>query len=303
MPASASEKSFFCLILCAYLLVGALYARHTPPWQAPDEPAHYNYIRQVAERGCCPRIEAGDWDSAYLETLKAQRFAPPYLDKLETIQYEDHHPPLYYLLASLVYKLSADGEGRLIALRLFSLALGAGSVGLSFAVALLAAISFLQAGVDSHVVPLWNWISVAGFSPGVNLYLDGLSLVMMLVITGVGFLIHVYSLGYMADDPGFSRFFCYMNLFVCSMLLLVLGDNLLLLYLGWEGVGLCSYLLIGFWYDEPANGYAARKAFVVTRVGDTAMAIGLFLLFAQLGTLNIQELLHAAEHQQRGDCR
>ncbi len=173
--------------------------------------------------------------------------------------------------------------------------IGAGSVGLSFAVALLAAISFLQAGVDSHVVPLWNWISVAGFSPGVNLYLDGLSLVMMLVITGVGFLIHVYSLGYMADDPGFSRFFCYMNLFVCSMLLLVLGDNLLLLYLGWEGVGLCSYLLIGFWYDEPANGYAARKAFVVTRVGDTAMAIGLFLLFAQLGTLNIQELMQAAE--------
>ena len=173
--------------------------------------------------------------------------------------------------------------------------IGAGSVGLSFAVAALVAVSFLQSGLESHTVSIWTWMSVAGFDPGVNLYLDGLSLVMILVITGVGFLIHVYSTGYMADDPDFSRFFCYMNLFVFAMLLLVLGDNLLLLYLGWEGVGLCSYLLIGFWYDDPYNGYAARKAFVVTRVGDTAMAIGLFLLFAQLGTLNIQDMLHAAE--------
>ena len=172
---------------------------------------------------------------------------------------------------------------------------GAGSVGLSFAVAALAAIAFLQSGLDSHTVSMWTWISVAGFNPGFNLYLDGLSAVMMLVITGVGFLIHVYSTGYMAHDPDFSRFFCYMNLFIFAMLLLVLGDNLLLLYLGWEGVGLCSYLLIGFWYDDPENGYAARKAFVVTRVGDTALAIGLFLLFAQLGTLNIQDMLHAAE--------
>lgn len=173
--------------------------------------------------------------------------------------------------------------------------IGAGSVGLSFAVAALVAVSFLQSGLESHTLSIWTWMSVAGFDPGVNLYLDGLSLVMILVITGVGFLIHVYSTGYMADDPDFSRFFCYMNLFVFAMLLLVLGDNLLLLYLGWEGVGLCSYLLIGFWYDDPYNGYAARKAFVVTRVGDTAMAIGLFLLFAQLGTLNIQDVLHAAE--------
>ena len=173
--------------------------------------------------------------------------------------------------------------------------IGAGSVGLSFAVAALVAFSFLQSGLESHTLSIWTWMSVAGFDPGVNLYLDGLSLVMILVITGVGFLIHVYSTGYMADDPDFSRFFCYMNLFVFAMLLLVLGDNLLLLYLGWEGVGLCSYLLIGFWYDDPYNGYAARKAFVVTRVGDTAMAIGLFLLFAQLGTLNIQDMLHAAE--------
>ncbi len=198
--------------------------------------------------------------------------------------------PTFPLLGFLILALS---EGRLN--KNIAGWVSAGSVGLSFVVAALAAMAFLQSGLESHTVPLWTWMSVAGFDPGWNLYLDGLSLVMMLVITGVGFLIHVYSTGYMADDPDFARFFCYMNLFVFAMLLLVLGDNLLLLYLGWEGVGLCSYLLIGFWYDNPENGYAARKAFVVTRVGDTAMAIGLFLLFAQLGTLNIQELLHAAE--------
>ena len=101
----------------------------------------------------------------------------------------------------------------------------------------------------------------------------------------------------MIDDPSYSRFFAYMNLFVSAMLILVLADNLLLLYLGWEGVGLCSYLLIGFWYNDTDNGYAARKAFVVTRVGDTSMAIGLFLLFTQLGTLNIQQLMLAATEQ------
>ncbi len=198
--------------------------------------------------------------------------------------------PTFPLLGFLVLALA---EGRLA--RGPAGWIGAGSVGLSFAVAALVAASFLQSGLESHSAPLWTWISVAGFDPGVNLYLDGLSLVMVLVITGVGFLIHVYSAGYMADDPDFSRFFCYMNLFVFAMLLLVLGDNLLLLYLGWEGVGLCSYLLIGFWYDDPGNGHAARKAFVVTRVGDTAMAIGLFLLFAELGSLNIQDMLRAAE--------
>jgi len=200
--------------------------------------------------------------------------------------------PTFPLLGFLILVLS---EGRLA--KNIAGWVGAGSVGLSFAAAALIAAAFLQSGIESHTVPIWTWISVAGFEPGFHLYLDGLSLVMMLVITGVSFLIHVYSTGYMADDPDFARFFCYMNLFVFSMLLLVLGDNLLLLYLGWEGVGLCSYLLIGFWYDKPENGYAARKAFVVTRVGDTAMAIGLFLLFAQLGTLNIQDLLHAAEAQ------
>jgi len=122
---------------------------------------------------------------------------------------------------------------------------------------------------------------------------------MMSVITGVGFLIHLYSIEFMWEDESFCRYFAYMNLFVAAMLLLVMADNLLLLYLGWEGVGLCSYLLVGFWYRDPANGKAARKAFVVTRVGDTAMALGLFLLFTELGTLDIQPLMAAANDQWR----
>ncbi len=175
--------------------------------------------------------------------------------------------------------------------------IGVGSVALSFLLVAVISIEFLGSGMESHSQMLWIWISVENFSPGFSFYLDGLTVVMLLIITGVGFLIHLYSVGFMADDPGFARFFAYMNLFIASMLVLVLADNLLLLYLGWEGVGLCSYLLIGFWYTNPANGYAARKAFIVTRVGDTSMAIGLLLLFTQLDTLNIQEILTLAPQQ------
>lgn len=174
--------------------------------------------------------------------------------------------------------------------------IGVGSVGLSALIAIVVGIGFLAfppAGT-SYSQALWQWMVVSDFTPQVALYLDALSLVMVLVITGVGFLIHLYSSEFMIDDEGYSRFFAYMNLFVASMLTLVLADNLLLLYLGWEGVGLCSYLLIGFWYTDPANGRAARKAFIVTRVGDTAMAIGLFLLFTHLGTLEIQALMDRA---------
>ncbi len=200
--------------------------------------------------------------------------------------------PTFPLLGFLSLVLTAGKLGkRSVAI------IGAGSVGLSFLVAASAAASFLGSGEDYFTQHLWTWMSVGAFNPGFSFYIDGLTVVMMLIITGVGFLIHLYSTGFMIDDPSYSRFFAYMNLFVASMLMLVMADNLVLLYLGWEGVGLCSYLLIGFWYENSANGYAARKAFVVTRVGDTSMALGLFLLFAQLGTLNIQDMLHAAEAQ------
>ena len=147
-------------------------------------------------------------------------------------------------------------------------------------------------------------MSVGGFRAGDRLLPRRALAVMMLVVTFVGFLIHLYSAEFMTDDEGYSRFFAYMNLFVASMLTLVLADNLLLLYLGWEGVGLCSYLLIGFWYRDPANGAAARKAFIVTRVGDTAMVVGLFLLFTQPGHAEIQELMQrASAHSGRRDRR
>jgi len=176
-------------------------------------------------------------------------------------------------------------------------AVGVGTIAASALISLVIAAQFLSAPPlgNAYRQFLWQWIDVAGFRPAFSLYLDPLSLVMMVVVTFVAFLIHLYSAEFMAGDEGYSRFFAYMNLFVASMVTLLLADNLLMLYLGWEGVGLCSYLLIGFWYQDPANGAAAQKAFIVTRVGDTAFAIGLFLLFHDLGTLDIQELMHRAQ--------
>ena len=175
---------------------------------------------------------------------------------------------------------------------------GAGSVGLAALAALFVGYQFTQSGLASHPQVLWTWMAVGSFAPTITLHLDALSLVMTGVVTGVGFFIHLYATGYMWKDHeeprGYSRFFAYMNLFVFAMLMLVLGDNLLVLFLGWEGVGLCSYLLIGFYHRDGANGYAARKAFVVTRVGDTALALGLFLLFWEVGTLHIQDALDQA---------
>jgi NADH-quinone oxidoreductase subunit L len=169
-----------------------------------------------------------------------------------------------------------------------------GSVSLSALIAMGVAIHFLlvtPGGPAAYSQTLWQWLRVGNFAPSIALYLDGLSLVMMVVVTFVSALIHIYSSDFMADDEGYSRFFAYMNLFVGSMLVLVLADNLLLLYLGWEGVGLCSYLLIGFWYREQDNVRAALKAFLVTRMGDTAFAVGIFLLFTTLGRLRIQPIL------------
>src|SRR5580692_1497776 len=170
-------------------------------------------------------------------------------------------------------------------------AIGIGSIGLSALTTLALGIEFFAhppAG-GAFTQPLWQWLDVGGFAPRFALRLDGLSLSMLGVVTGVGFLIHIFAAWYMHEDDSFARFFAYMNLFVASMLFLVLGDNLLFLFFGWEGVGLCSYLLIGFWYKDPANGTAARKAFIVTRVGNALFAIGLFWLFRDLGTLDIQQ--------------
>jgi NADH-quinone oxidoreductase subunit L len=174
--------------------------------------------------------------------------------------------------------------------------IGVGSVGLSALVTLALGAAFLASPPAGHAYTqdLWTWMLVGDLAPKIALYLDPLSLVMTFVVTFVGFLIQLYSSEFMVEEEGYSRFFAYMNLFVFSMLVLVLADNLLFLFLGWEGVGLCSYLLIGFWYRDSENGDAARKAFVVTRVGDVAMLVGLFLLFTHLGTLDIQLLMNRA---------
>lgn len=169
-----------------------------------------------------------------------------------------------------------------------------GSVGIAALITLIVTYIFhygaLSQEAYAYSQSLWEWMAAGDFSVQINLYLDGLSLTMLSVVVGVGFLIHMYATWYMRGEEGYSRFFAYTNLFIASMLILVLADDLLVLYLGWEGVGLCSYLLIGFYYKDPNNGKAAMKAFLVTRLGDVFMAIGLFILYATFGTLNIAEL-------------
>ncbi len=194
--------------------------------------------------------------------------------------------PAFPFAGALLIFLGWRMKGRTAAI------IGSAAVGLSMASAItLASISSLspQSGSAFGLV-LWNWLQVGSISVPIGLAVDALSIVMCLVVTVVGFLIHLYSVDHMAGEEGYGRFFGYMNLFVGSMLTLVLADNLLLLYLGWEGVGLCSYLLIGFWYRESANGRAARKAFIVTRIGDISLLVGIFLLATSLGSLDIQEI-------------
>ncbi len=175
-----------------------------------------------------------------------------------------------------------------------SATVGIGSIGLSALVTAYVGIDFFANGKQAFSQPLWTWMSVGDFNIGFNLVLDGLSLTMLSVVTGVGFLIHMFASWYMRGEEGYSRFFAYTNLFIASMVVLVLADNLLLMYLGWEGVGLCSYLLIGFYYTDPKNGAAAMKAFVVTRVGDVFLAFALFILYNELGTLNFREMVELA---------
>ena len=142
---------------------------------------------------------------------------------------------------------------------------------------------------------LFTWIVAGDFETDVTAYVDSLTAVMLLVVTGVGFLIHLYSAGYMHDDPGYARFFAYLNLFVFSMTMLVLAGNFLLLYVFWEAVGLCSYLLIGFWYTRPAAAQAGKKAFIVNRVGDFGFGLGIMWLWTALGTLEYTAVFKGAE--------
>ncbi len=179
--------------------------------------------------------------------------------------------------------------------------IGSGFVGLSFLVSLLSffEVTGLNVAERKIIVPIFQWISIESFNVSFAYLVDPLSLVLALVVTGVGFLIHVYSIGYMQGDKGFWRFFAYLNLFIFMMMNLVLADNFVLMFLGWEGVGLCSYLLIGFWYDRKFNGSttadAAKKAFIVNRIGDFGFLLGMFLIYKTFGSLNFNEVFTIAE--------
>jgi len=164
----------------------------------------------------------------------------------------------------------------------------AGSFGLS-----LAAFLQIRGAEEPVVVELWRWFSVGSFQVPMTLQLDQLSAVMCLIVSGIGLLIFIYSVGYMHGDGGYYRFFAYMSLFAFSMLMLVLAGNYLVLYFGWEAVGLCSYYLIGFFYHKPEAAAAGKKAFIVNRVGDFAFLVGMFALASRYGTLEYRTLFAA----------
>jgi len=161
--------------------------------------------------------------------------------------------------------------------------------GAAFAMVLMVASRFSTL-TTPHIEYLATWIRAGKFQVDFSFYLDQLSLVMLLVVTGVGFLIHIYSVGYMWEEGGFYRFFAYLNLFMFFMLTLVLASNYLLMFIGWEGVGLASYLLIGFWFTKDSAAAAGKKAFIVNRIGDFGFLIALFLLIKHFGTLNFDQV-------------
>jgi NADH-quinone oxidoreductase subunit L len=175
-------------------------------------------------------------------------------------------------------------------------AIGCGSIFLSFCVSVGAFLTLRGLDPSQRVLTqtLFEWIAAGSTTVNLGYLVDPLSCVMILVVTGVGFLIHVYSTGYMGHDPDYARFFTYLNLFCFAMLTLVLGDNFLVMFVGWEGVGLCSYLLIGFWFEDGAKAAAGMKAFIVNRIGDFGFLLGMFLVFVYFGTLDFRAIMSQA---------
>lgn len=171
----------------------------------------------------------------------------------------------------------------------------------SFVLSVMTFNAFLASGSEPFIVPLFDWISVGELNIPFSFQVDQLSLLMLMIITGVGSLIHIYSIGYMHHDSGFGKFFAYLNLFLFFMLLLVLGSNYVIMFIGWEGVGLCSYLLIGFWNKNTNYNNAARKAFIMNRVGDLGFLLGIFTIIATFGSVEYSEVFSQATSFQIGD--
>ncbi|RYD80950.1 MAG: NADH-quinone oxidoreductase subunit L, partial [Sphingobacteriales bacterium] len=172
--------------------------------------------------------------------------------------------------------------------------IGCGTILLSFVIAVVHFNLVLNGDVVSSAHTFFSWINVGNFHADFSFLVDRLSVMMLLIITGIGFLIHLYSIGYMHDDENYHRFFSYLNLFVFFMQILVLGANYLITFIGWEGVGLCSYLLIGFWYKNQSYNDAAKKAFIMNRIGDLGLLLGIFLIYNIFGTLNYTEVFGQA---------
>ena len=180
---------------------------------------------------------------------------------------------------------------------------GCSTIGLSFLVSFIFLMKLINVSPDQRysIEKLFFWIATGKFAVEAGLVLDPLSAVMIMVVTGVGFVIHIYSVGYMHNDPGYARYFAYLNLFIFSMLILVMADSFLFMFFGWEGVGLCSYLLIGFWYEDKKNTDAGVKAFIVNRIGDFGFLVGLFLIYKNFGSLEFDKVFLSAANRGIGN--
>ncbi|MBI4419655.1 MAG: NADH-quinone oxidoreductase subunit L, partial [Gemmatimonadetes bacterium] len=174
-------------------------------------------------------------------------------------------------------------------------AIGVGSVAIAFFIALgVVWGAAASPALLPYVASYWSWMPAGSLAVDLAFQVDALSSVLLLVVTGVGALIHGFSVGYMRADPGYARYFAFLNLFVFFMLLLVLGANFPVMFVGWEGVGLCSYLLIGFWFNEKANADAGKKAFIMNRIGDFGFLVAMFLIYRHTGTLGFNAVLEQA---------
>ena len=200
--------------------------------------------------------------------------------------------PVFGLLTNLIF-------GRYLGERLVGI-IASGASAAAFVVSVIQVFALVNNNFHVETVIIADWITIGKLYLPWQIRVDTLSVTMMVLVTGVGTLIHIYAVGYMHGDRRFTRFFVYLNLFVVMMLLLVAADNYLMLFVGWEGVGICSYLLIGFWYDKGddnlGNARAGRKAFVVNRIGDFGFLIAMFMMFGAVGSLQFDAVLHYFEN-------
>ncbi|MGV3705910.1 MAG: NADH-quinone oxidoreductase subunit L [Arcticibacter sp.] len=204
--------------------------------------------------------------------------------------------PLFPLVGFLI-----NGLGRNVLPKAVIASIGSLTVLLSFIVSIGIFSELGSSDIKAFYIPLFDWISTGSVKIPFSFQIDPLSSMMLLIVTGIGFLIHVYSIGYMSHDKGFGKFFSYLNLFIFFMLLLVLGSNYVVMFIGWEGVGLCSYLLIGFWFTNPSYASAAKKAFVMNRIGDLGFLIAIFVIFNTFGSVEYGDVFMSAAKLESGN--